>query len=131
MRLPRPGELNDGVPAPGLHPVLGALLDDPAGEVVEVVGVISPLSLPELVYPPGQLRAGQSEVVPLIAVLPVSLTASPVTLVVSPGSPSRPRTSPPPVRPLAPGEVQQEEEAGQQEDQSHDVLQGVTPMSSL
>ena len=161
MRLSRPGELNDGVAAPGLDPVLGGGLQHLTAVlsvvvivlllvllllvvVVVVVRVISPITSVKLVDSPGQLCGGESEVITLVTVPPPSLISQPLTpptlftLVVSPGSqpppsPASPASSPPPVTPLCPGDILEKEETHQEQDESHDVagLVSTSPMSSL
>ena len=115
LRLSRPGELDDGVAAPGLDPVLGGGLQHlPLAVVlsvvlvvvvvVVVVWVIPPLTPLELVDSPGQLCGGESEVVSLVTVPPRPLISPPhFTLVISPGpQPPSPPPSPSPPSPVTP-----------------------------
>ena len=150
MRLSRPGELDDGVAAPGLNSVLGGGLQHLAAVlsvvllvvvvVVVVVWVIPPFTPLKLVDPPGELCGGELEVIPLVTVPPLPLISPPqtgpppvFTLAVPPAPQSAPPApSPPPVTPLCLGE---DEEPRQEQDQSHDVLllpvPATTPMSGL
>ena len=76
--LPGPGELYDGVPAPGLDPVLGGVLQHPGAGVGPGVGVVVPgpgLPLPRAHSAP-ELAAG--EVTPPVSLMITVLTTVPV-----------------------------------------------------
>ena len=65
LRLPGPGELDDGVPAPGLDPVLGGGLQHPGAGVGPGVGVV--ISHHPLTLPPPELAA--ADVTPPVSLM--------------------------------------------------------------
>ena len=65
LRLPGPGELDDGVPAPGLDPVLGGGLQHPGAGVGPGVGVVIPHH--PLTLPPPELAA--ADVTPPVSLM--------------------------------------------------------------
>ena len=133
--LPGPGELDDGVPAPGLDPVLGGVLQHPGGGVGPGVGVVVPgphlplsraHSAPELAA--GDVTGPVSLVITLLTTVPVCPDCLvSLTLSVSPGPVS---VSPPvsvsvvtPIPPAALGLnlLEEEAERAEEETQPHDV----------
>ena len=134
LRLPGPGELDDGVPAPGLDPVLGGGLQHPGAGVGPGVGVVVPgphlpLSLahsaPELAA--GEVTAPVSLMITLLTTGPVCPGLVSLTLSISP----RPVSVSPPVSvsvvatvpPAALGLdlLEEEAETAEEETQPHGV----------
>ena len=132
MRLPGPGELDDGVPAPGLDPVLGGGLQHPGAGVGPGVGVVISAPAPVLPLPPPELvTADVTPPVSLMITLLMMVTTGPMspclplTLSISPRSVSPPvsvsvvATVPPAA--LGLDLLEEEAEAAEEETQPHDV----------
>ena len=135
LRLPGPGELDDGVPAPGLDPVLGGGLQHPGAGVGPGVGVVVPgprlplsraHSAPELAA--GEVTAPVSLMITLLTTGPMcpgclvslTLSISPRPVSVSPPvSVSVVATVPPAT--LSLNLLEKEAETAEEETQPHDV----------
>lgn len=134
MCLPGPDELYDGVPGPGLDPVLGGGLHHclRAG-VGPGVRIVSPSPLP-LTHSPTELMAANPQFVSLtlLLMLVTSVPMSPVspevtfTLAISPrpvspsGSVSQVASAPP--APLSLDLLEEEAQGAEQEQQPHDTV---------
>ena len=123
MRLPGPGELDDGVPAPGLDPVLGGVLQHLAG-VGPGVGVVVPGLAPGA-HPATQVPAADPSRVMVTSVSSALITVSISPRPVSPsGSVSVVATVPP--APLSLYLLEDEAERAEEETQPHDVCGDIT-----
>ena len=132
LRLPGPGELDDGVPAPGLDPVLGGGLQHPGAGVGPGVGVVISAPAPVLPLPPPELvTTDVTPPVSLMITLLMMVTTGPMspclplTLSISPRSVSPPvsvsvvATVPPAA--LGLDLLEEEAETAEEETQPHDV----------